>query len=224
MWQWHSQSSPLVVSAGEGLGNQFLSNIREVEVILHMVRCFEDENITHVENSINPLRDVEIIESELIKLYAARKASDGYAFSSDTYLQHELEASFLYEDTPDQLKATLDVKADMERLMPMDRLICGDVGFGKTEVALRAAFKAVADSKQVAILVPTTILALQHYKTFRDRLRDFPCRVDYINRFRTLQQLREALKEVVSGKTDIIIGTHRLLSKDVVFNDLGPLS
>ncbi|MDD2964260.1 MAG: transcription-repair coupling factor [Bacteroidales bacterium] len=166
---------------------------------------------------------VKDIARELIKLYAARKASDGYAFSSDTYLQHELEASFLYEDTPDQLKATLDVKADMERLMPMDRLICGDVGFGKTEVALRAAFKAVADSKQVAILVPTTILALQHYKTFRDRLRDFPCRVDYINRFRTSQQLREALKEVASGKTDIIIGTHRLLSKDVVFNDLGLL-
>ncbi len=166
---------------------------------------------------------VKDIARELIQLYAARKASNGFAYSPDTYMQHELEASFLYEDTPDQLKATQDVKADMEQLMPMDRLICGDVGFGKTEVALRAAFKAVADNKQVAILVPTTILALQHYKTFRDRLHDFPCRVDYINRFRSTQQLRGALKELSEGKTDIIIGTHRLLSKDVVFNDLGLL-
>jgi len=166
---------------------------------------------------------VKDIARELIQLYAARKASNGFAYSPDTYMQHELEASFLYEDTPDQLKATQDVKADMEQLMPMDRLICGDVGFGKTEVALRAAFKAVADNKQVAILVPTTILALQHYKTFRDRLHDFPCRVDYINRFRSSQQLKGALKELSEGKTDIIIGTHRLLSKDVVFNDLGLL-
>ncbi|PKP17283.1 MAG: transcription-repair coupling factor, partial [Bacteroidetes bacterium HGW-Bacteroidetes-22] len=166
---------------------------------------------------------VKDIARELIQLYAARKASNGFAYSPDTYMQHELEASFLYEDTPDQLKATQDVKADMEQLMPMDRLICGDVGFGKTEVALRAAFKAVADNKQVAILVPTTILALQHYKTFRDRLHDFPCRVDYINRFRSSQQLKGALKELSEGKTDIIIGTHRLLSKDVVFNNLGLL-
>lgn len=163
------------------------------------------------------------IARELIQLYAARKASEGFAYSADTYLQHELEASFLYEDTPDQYKATQDVKADMEKTMPMDRLVCGDVGFGKTEVALRAAFKAVADSKQVAVLVPTTILALQHYKTFKDRLKDFPARVDFINRFRTSAKIKEVLKDTSDGKVDILIGTHRLLSKDVQFRDLGLL-
>lgn len=163
------------------------------------------------------------IARELVQLYAARKASEGFAYSTDTYLQHELEASFLYEDTPDQYKATQDVKADMEKTMPMDRLVCGDVGFGKTEVALRAAFKAVADNKQVAVLVPTTILALQHYKTFKDRLKDFPARVDFINRFRSSGKIKEVLKDTTDGKVDILIGTHRILSKDVQFKDLGLL-
>ncbi len=164
---------------------------------------------------------VKDIAKDLIQLYAKRRAAKGFAFSPDSYLQNELEASFIYEDTPDQVKSTLDVKRDMEKEYPMDRLICGDVGFGKTEIAVRAAFKAVADSKQVAILVPTTILALQHYNTFRDRLKDFPCRVDYINRFKSAARQKETLQELADGKIDIIIGTHRLLGKDVKFSNIG---
>ncbi|MBI9039610.1 MAG: transcription-repair coupling factor [Bacteroidales bacterium] len=166
---------------------------------------------------------VKDIARELIKLYAERKSSEGFEFSPDTYLQHELEASFLYEDTPDQLKATISVKEDMESPNPMDRLVCGDVGFGKTEVAMRAAFKAVVDSKQVALLVPTTILALQHYKTFSDRLNDFPCTVDYINRFKTAKRQKETITDLEAGKIDILIGTHRLVSKDIKFKNLGLL-
>ena len=164
---------------------------------------------------------VKDIAKDLIKLYAQRRAKKGFPFNADTYLQTELEASFIYEDTPDQVKATRDVKKDMEKEFPMDRLICGDVGFGKTEVALRAAFKSVNDSKQVAVLVPTTILALQHYQTFRDRLKDFPCNIDYINRFKSPAKQKETLKQLEEGKIDIIIGTHRLLGKDVKFKDLG---
>jgi transcription-repair coupling factor (superfamily II helicase) len=164
---------------------------------------------------------VKDIARDLIKLYAERRSAKGFAFTPDTYLQHELEASFIYEDTPDQVKSTLDVKKDMEADHPMDRLICGDVGFGKTEIAIRAAFKAVADSKQVAILVPTTVLAVQHFKTFSDRLKTLPCRVDYINRFKSTQQQNETLKDLEAGKIDILIGTHRLLSADVKFKDLG---
>lgn len=166
---------------------------------------------------------VKDIARDLIRLYAKRKASKGFQFLPDTYLQNELEASFIYEDTPDQLKATIDVKSDMESEAPMDRLICGDVGFGKTEIAIRAAFKAVADSKQVAVLVPTTILALQHYKTFSARLADFPVHVDFINRFRSAAQQKETLEKLASGKVDILIGTHRIISKDVVFKDIGLL-
>jgi len=166
---------------------------------------------------------VKDIARDLIKLYAERRATKGFAFTPDTYLQHELEASFIYEDTPDQVKSTLEVKRDMEAGHPMDRLICGDVGFGKTEIAVRAAFKAVADSKQVAILVPTTVLAVQHYKTFSERLKNLPCRVDYINRFKSTQQQNETLKDLEAGKTDILIGTHRLLSSDIKFKDLGLL-
>jgi len=168
-------------------------------------------------------RHVKDIAADLIKLYAKRKASQGFAFSQDSYLQTELEASFFYEDTPDQSKSTADVKRDMEAPAPMDRLVCGDVGFGKTEVAIRAAFKAVADSKQVAILVPTTILAYQHYQTFKERLKDFPCNVDYVNRFKTAKEKKETLKRLEEGKIDIIIGTHALLSKDVKFKDIGLL-
>lgn len=166
---------------------------------------------------------VKDIASELIQLYAKRRSSKGFAFLPDTYMQTELEASFMYEDTPDQIKSTADVKQDMERDFPMDRLVCGDVGFGKTEIAVRAAFKAVADSKQVAVLVPTTILALQHFKTFSERLKDFPCTVDYINRFKSAKQQKDTLQRLVEGKVDILIGTHRLLSKDVEFKDLGLL-
>lgn len=166
-------------------------------------------------------KKVKDIARDLIKLYAVRKAQSGTAFSRDSYLQTELEASFIYEDTPDQEKATADFKRDMESPHPMDRLICGDVGFGKTEVAIRAAFKAVADSKQVAILVPTTILAAQHYKTFSDRLKGFPCNIDYVNRFKSAKQIKDTLEKLKSGKVDIIIGTHRLVSKDVKFKDLG---
>ncbi len=166
---------------------------------------------------------VKDIARELIRLYAQRKASSGFAFSPDTYMQHELEASFIYEDTPDQFKTTHQVKADMELPSPMDRLVCGDVGFGKTEIAIRAAFKAVADSKQVAVLVPTTILALQHYQTFGERLADFPCRVDYLNRFKSAADQKKTLKDLKEGRIDILIGTHRLLSKDVEFRDLGLL-
>lgn len=164
---------------------------------------------------------VKDIARDLIRLYAKRKASKGFAFQPDTYLQAELEASFIYEDTPDQLKATQDVKADMEQEVPMDRLVCGDVGFGKTEVAIRAAFKAATDGKQTAVLVPTTILAIQHYKTFSNRLRDFPVKVEYLNRFRSANEQKRILEAVKEGKVDILIGTHRILSKDVEFNDLG---
>ncbi|MCB9307719.1 MAG: transcription-repair coupling factor [Lewinellaceae bacterium] len=168
-------------------------------------------------------RKIKDIAAELIKLYAARRAARGHAFPPDGYLQNELEASFIYEDTPDQFKATNDIKGDMEKSYPMDRLICGDVGFGKTEVAIRAAFKAVCDGKQVAVLVPTTILALQHGKTFAERLSEFPVTVEYLNRFRTAKQRKEILEKLKAGTIDIIIGTHALLSKDVAFKDLGLL-
>lgn len=164
---------------------------------------------------------VKEIAFDLIKLYAERKAQQGFPFTPDNYMQTELEASFIYEDTPDQSKATADVKRDMENPSPMDRLICGDVGFGKTEVAVRAAFKAVVDGKQVAILVPTTILAFQHYQTFSERLKEFPVTVDYINRFKSSKEKKETLQKLSEGKIDIIIGTHALLGKDVKFKDLG---
>ena len=163
------------------------------------------------------------IARDLIKLYALRKESTGFAFSPDSYLQHELEASFVYEDTPDQLTATRAVKADMESDKPMDRLICGDVGFGKTEIAIRAAFKAATDGKQTAVLVPTTVLAYQHYNTFRDRLADFPVRVEYLSRARSAAQVKQILKDLEDGKIDILIGTHKLISKTVKFKDLGLL-
>ena len=163
------------------------------------------------------------IARDLIKLYAARRRQKGFAFSSDSFMQHELEASFLYEDTPDQLKATNDVKADMEQARPMDRLVCGDVGFGKTEVAVRAAFKAACDSKQVAVLVPTTVLAYQHYQTFSSRLKDLPVRVEYLSRARSAKQTAAILKDLADGKIDIIIGTHKLIGKNVLFKDLGLL-
>lgn len=166
---------------------------------------------------------VKDIARELIQLYAKRKEKKGFAFSEDTYLQHELESSFIYEDTPDQLAATKATKEDMEKETPMDRLICGDVGFGKTEVAIRAAFKAVADSKQVAILVPTTILAFQHYQTISMRLRDFPSTVEHLSRLRSHKKQKEITNELAEGKTDIVIGTHRLISKDIKFKNLGLL-
>ncbi|MCQ2266053.1 MAG: DEAD/DEAH box helicase, partial [Bacteroidales bacterium] len=166
---------------------------------------------------------VKEIAIDLIQLYAQRKAKDGFAFSADSFMQNELEASFMYEDTPDQVKSLNEVKNDMESIHPMDRLICGDVGFGKTEIAVRAAFKAVADSKQVAVLVPTTVLALQHYTTFSERLAQMPCKVEYVNRFKTAKQIRQVLQNLKEGKVDIIIGTHRLLSKDLEFKDLGLL-
>ncbi|WP_240918139.1 transcription-repair coupling factor [Flavobacterium oreochromis] len=166
---------------------------------------------------------VKHIAFNLIQLYAKRRLDKGYAFAPDSYLQHELESSFIYEDTPDQLKATQDVKADMENERPMDRLVCGDVGFGKTEVAIRAAFKAVDNSKQVAILVPTTILAYQHFRTFKSRLKDLPVNISYLNRFRTTKQKNEILKDLESGKLDILIGTHQLVNKNVKFKDLGLL-
>jgi len=166
---------------------------------------------------------VKDIARDLIQLYAKRRQEEGYSFSHDSFLQHELEASFIYEDTPDQVKATADVKHDMENSKPMDRLICGDVGFGKTEVSIRAAFKAVADNKQVAVLVPTTVLAYQHYQTFKDRLKDFPCRVDYISRARTTNQIKQILEDLKDGKIDILIGTHRIVGKDIKFKDLGLL-
>src|SRR5574344_1193785 len=168
-------------------------------------------------------KKVKDIAKDLIALYAKRKASVGFAYSADSYLQNELEASFIYEDTPDQEKATRDVKQDMEATMPMDRLVCGDVGFGKTEIAIRAAFKAVADSKQVAVLVPTTILAYQHYKTFSERLQNMPCRVDYLNRFRSTKEKNQVVKDLKDRKIDILIGTHKLLSKEVELKDLGLL-
>ncbi len=164
---------------------------------------------------------VKEIAFDLIQLYAERKAQQGFQFSPDNYMQTELEASFIYEDTPDQSKATADVKKDMESPAPMDRLVCGDVGFGKTEVAIRAAFKAVVDGKQAAILVPTTILAFQHYKTFQDRLKDFPVTVDFVNRFKSSKEKKETLQKLQEGKVDIIIGTHSILGKEVKFKDLG---
>ena len=166
---------------------------------------------------------VKDIARDLILLYSKRKQEKGFAYSPDSFMQHELEASFIYEDTPDQMKATVDVKADMENDRPMDRLICGDVGFGKTEVAIRAAFKAVSDNKQVAVLVPTTVLAFQHYQTFSERLKDFPCRIEYISRARTAKEIRETLKDLKEGNINIIIGTHRIVGKDVTFKDLGLL-
>ena len=179
-------------------------------------------------NSWNKLKEktksrVKDIARELIKLYAERKNSKGFQYMPDTYLQTELEASFMYEDTADQLKATVDVKRDMESETPMDRLICGDVGFGKTEIAIRAAFKAVCDSKQVAVLVPTTVLALQHYQTFSKRLKGFPVNIDYINRFKTAKEQKKTLEDLKNGRIDIIIGTHSIIGKNVSFKDLGLL-
>lgn len=179
-------------------------------------------------NSWNKLKEktksrVKDIARELIKLYAERKNSKGFQYMPDTYLQTELEASFMYEDTADQLKATVDVKRDMESETPMDRLICGDVGFGKTEIAIRAAFKAVCDSKQVAVLVPTTVLALQHYQTFCKRLKGFPVNIDYINRFKTAKEQKKTLENLKNGSIDIIIGTHSIIGKNVSFKDLGLL-
>ncbi len=172
------------------------------------------------ERTKNKIKD---IARDLIKLYSLRRQEKGFQFSPDSYLQTELEASFLYEDTPDQLKATQDVKADMERQRPMDRLVCGDVGFGKTEVAIRAAFKAAVDGKQVAVLVPTTVLAYQHYRTFTSRLKDLPVRVDYLSRARNVKDTKSLLKDLEDGKINILIGTHRLISKAVKFQDLGLL-
>ena len=166
---------------------------------------------------------VKELAIDLIKLYSERKSKKGFAYSPDSYLQSTLESSFIYEDTPDQIKTLAEVKADMESDHPMDRLICGDVGFGKTEIAIRAAFKAVCDSKQVAVLVPTTVLSMQHYYTFSERLANMPCNIAYINRFRSTKEIKETLKKVKEGQVDILIGTHRLLSKDVVFKDLGLL-
>ena len=166
---------------------------------------------------------VKDIARDLIQLYATRKQQKGFAYTPDGYMQHELEASFLYEDTPDQAKATLDIKHDMESPMPMDRLVCGDVGFGKTEVAMRAAFKAATDGKQVAVLVPTTVLALQHYNTFKERFRDFPVRVEYVSRSKTGKALKELLEDLKNGKIDILIGTHKLVGKQVEWKDLGLL-
>ncbi|MDC1308490.1 DEAD/DEAH box helicase, partial [Saprospiraceae bacterium] len=168
-------------------------------------------------------RKVKDMAKELIKLYAKRKASKGHAFPPDGYLQNELEASFIYQDTPDQEKATIETKQDMMQEHPMDRLICGDVGFGKTEIAIRAAFKCVSDGKQVAILVPTTILALQHYKTFSERLKEFGVTIDYVNRFRTAKEKTQIYKDVESGRVEILIGTHAILNKKIKFKDLGLL-
>ncbi len=168
-------------------------------------------------------KQIKDIAHELISLYAKRKSAPGFAYSPDNFMQIELESSFIYEDTPDQGTATAAVKADMEKAHPMDRLVCGDVGFGKTEVAIRAAFKAVCDSKQVAVLVPTSILSTQHYKTFKERLANFPVRVDYISRFKTAKEIKQTLADVENGKVDIIIGTHRVVNKDVKFKNLGLL-
>ena len=168
-------------------------------------------------------KKIKDIARDLIRLYAKRRHEKGFAFSPDNFMQHELEASFLYEDTPDQLKATQDIKADMERAVPMDRLVCGDVGFGKTELAVRAAFKAACDGKQTAVLVPTTVLAYQHYQTFKKRLRDFPVNVDYLSRARTAKQAKQVTDGLESGRVDIVIGTHKLIGKSVKWHDLGLL-
>ena len=166
---------------------------------------------------------VKDIARDLILLYAARKAEKGFQFTPDSYLQHELEASFIYEDTPDQAKSTADIKQDMESSLPMDRLVCGDVGFGKTELAIRAAFKAATDGKQVAVLVPTTVLALQHYKTFSERLKDFPCQVEYLSRAKKPSEVKLIKQQLAEGKIDILIGTHKIVGKDILFKDLGLL-
>jgi transcription-repair coupling factor (superfamily II helicase) len=166
---------------------------------------------------------IKDIARDLIRLYSQRRQEKGYAYSPDSFMQHELEASFLYEDTPDQLKATQDVKHDMENERPMDRLVCGDVGFGKTEVAVRAAFKAVTDNKQVAVLVPTTVLAYQHFQTFTQRLKDFPCRVEYLSRARSAKDTARIIKELAAGEVNILIGTHKIIGKNVKFKDLGLL-
>ena len=166
---------------------------------------------------------IKDIARDLIKLYAKRRREKGFAFSPDSFMQHELEASFLYEDTPDQLKATQELKQDMESARPMDRLVCGDVGFGKTEVAIRAAFKAAVDNKQVAVLVPTTVLAFQHYQTFKKRLKDMPVRVDYLSRARSAKQTKQVLEGLAEGKIDILVGTHKLIGKSVKWHDLGLL-
>ena len=171
----------------------------------------------------NAKSKVKDIAKELIQLYAKRKAATGHAFAADSYLQEELESSFMYEDTPDQQSATEAVKKDMEDRSPMDRLVCGDVGFGKTEIAIRAAFKAVCDSKQVAVLVPTTILALQHFKTFEARLKDFPCTIEYVSRLRTAKEIKDIKERLKDGRIDILIGTHKILGKDFEFKDLGLL-
>ncbi|GMQ31492.1 transcription-repair coupling factor [Algoriphagus confluentis] len=168
-------------------------------------------------------KQVKDIAKDLINLYAKRRSAPGFAFSQDSVLQIELESSFIYEDTPDQALATSDVKSDMEKGYPMDRLVCGDVGFGKTEVAVRAAFKAVNDRKQVAVLVPTTILAMQHYQTFKERLENFPVKVEYINRFRTAKEIKEIISQVKTGEIDILVGTHKIVNKEIVFKDLGLL-
>ena len=166
---------------------------------------------------------VKDIARDLIRLYATRKQQKGFAYSPDGYMQHELEASFLYEDTPDQAKATADVKRDLESPMPMDRLVCGDVGFGKTEVAMRAAFKVATDGKQVAVLVPTTVLALQHYNTFRERMKNMPVRIEYISRLKSAKEIKELLADLEAGKIDILIGTHKIIGKNVKWHDLGLL-
>ena len=171
----------------------------------------------------NAKSKVKDIAKELIGLYAKRKATKGFAFSADTYLQEELESSFMYEDTPDQTSAAEAVKRDMEDNSPMDRLVCGDVGFGKTEIAIRAAFKAIADNKQVVVLVPTTILALQHFKSFKSRLNNFPCNIDYVSRLRTTKEITEIKKKISEGQIDILIGTHKIFSSGFVFKDLGLL-
>ncbi len=166
---------------------------------------------------------IKDLARDLIKLYAKRRREKGFAFSPDSFMQHELEASFLYEDTPDQLKATQELKQDMESARPMDRLVCGDVGFGKTEVAIRAAFKAAVDNKQVAVLVPTTVLAFQHYQTFKKRLKDMPVRVDYLSRARSAKQTKQVIEDLAEGKINILVGTHKLIGKTVKWHDLGLL-
>ncbi|MBP9986819.1 MAG: DEAD/DEAH box helicase, partial [Bacteroidales bacterium] len=166
---------------------------------------------------------VKDIAADLIKLYSERLSTTGFAYAPDDYLQQELESSFMYEDTPDQHKAVEDVKKDMEDIHPMDRLVCGDVGFGKTEVAVRAAFKAVCNGKQVAVLVPTTILALQHYHTFSSRLRDFPCNIEFVSRLKSAKEIKQIATDLREGRIDILIGTHRILNKEIIFKDLGLL-
>ena len=198
-----------------GLEPAFFLNTRE--------KWPEEEKPKKAKKAKKTKKQVKDIAKDLIALYAKRKASKGFAFSADSYLQNELEASFMYEDTPDQSKATTDIKNDMESRAPMDRLVCGDVGFGKTEVAIRAAFKAVCDSKQVAVLVPSTILAFQHYNTFAERLKGLPVNIDYLNRFRTTKQKNQIYKDVENGKIDILIGTHAITNKALKWKDLGLL-